>query len=402
MSLRYQVMIWAGIFLGTILLLWVFRSILLPFVVGLALAYLLNPVVNWLHKIHISRTWAAMILLTVAIAVITGLLYALVPLVVEQILGLTGRLPRYIADLQGLVQQWAPQFNDWLGPERAAQLEGSLTDLVGRGVELVGTLTAGLAASGLTVINTIAVLFITPVVAFYLLVDWEGMMSKADDLLPRRYQAEIRGVLGDIDRAMAGVIRGQGGVILVLCVYYSTALTVAGLNYGLAIGLIGGLLSFVPYVGFLTGFTLSMTVALVQFWPDQWIFIVIVFGIYLVGQFLEANILYPKLVGQSININPVWLMFALFAFALLFGFVGLLLAVPLAAISGVLTRFAIQKYQASSLYLGTDDGLVLTAAPVGGTVGSAGDGVSVIATETTASASVDKPTRPRRGRSTAK
>ena len=402
MSLRNQVLIWVGIFLSAILLLWVFRSILLPFVVGLALAYLLNPVVNWMHKIHVSRTWASMIVLTVVFGLIVSLFLAFVPLVLQQILGLTGRLPGYILDLQELLQQWAPQFNEWLGPERAQQLEGSLADLIGRGVELVGTLTAGLAASGLTVLNTIAVLFITPVVAFYLLVDWEGMMRKADELLPRQYQTEIRGVLREIDQAMAGVIRGQGGVILVLCVYYTTALTVTGLNFGLAIGLIGGLLSFVPYVGFLTGFALSMTVALVQFWPDQWVFILIVLGIYLIGQFLEANILYPKLVGQSININPVWLMFALFAFALLFGFVGLLLAVPLAAISGVLTRFAIQKYQASSLYQGTDDGLVLTAAPVGGQVGTAGDGVSLIATEATASASVEKPTPPRRRRSTTK
>lgn len=398
MSLRNQVLIWVGMFLSAILLLWVFRSILLPFVVGLALAYLLNPVVNWLQKIRVSRTWASMLVLTLVFGLIISLFLAFVPLVLQQILGLTGRLPGYISDLQGLLQQWAPQFTEWLGPERAQQLEGSLADLIGRGVELVGTLTAGLAASGLTVLNTIAVLFITPVVAFYLLVDWEGMMRKADELLPRQYQTEIRGVLREIDQAMAGVIRGQGGVILVLCVYYSTALTVTGLNFGLAIGLIGGLLSFVPYVGFLTGFALSMTVALVQFWPDQWVFILIVFGIYMVGQFLEANILYPKLVGQSININPVWLMFALFAFALLFGFVGLLLAVPLAAISGVLTRYAIQKYQGSSLYLGTDDGLILTAAPPGGMTSA--DGVSVIAAET--ASTVAKPTRPRRRRTTAK
>src|SRR5690606_28461962 len=135
----------------------------------------------------------------------------------------------------------------------------------------------------------------TPVVAFYLLLDWEGMVQRVDDLLPRAYRGEIRDVLNQIDRAMAGVIRGQGSVILVLCVYYATTLSLAGLNYGLAIGLIGGLLSFVPYVGFLIGFVLSMAVALVQFWPDQWLFVVLVFGIYMVGQFLEANILYPKL-----------------------------------------------------------------------------------------------------------
>ncbi|MDC9826131.1 AI-2E family transporter [Devosia sp. ZB163] len=354
MGLRNQVLIWVGLFLFAILLLWVFRSILLPFVVGLTLAYLLNPVVNWLQKMGIGRSWAAMLVLTGGIVLLVGLLLALVPLVAAQVGGLIAGLPGYVSALQELLREWAPQFTEWLGPERTAQLENSLADLIGRGVEFAGLVTATLAASGLTVINTIAVLFITPVVAFYLLVDWEGMMRKADDLLPRQHQAEIRGVLRDIDRAMAGVIRGQGGVILVLCVYYSTALTLSGLNYGLAIGLIGGLLSFVPYVGFFIGFALSMTVALVQFWPEQWVFVVIILAVYLVGQFLEANILYPKLVGQSININPVWLMFALFAFALLFGFVGLLLAVPLAAISGVLTRYALTKYQQSSLYLGEE------------------------------------------------
>lgn len=355
LSLRYQVMIWAGLFVAAILLLWVFRSILLPFVVGLTLAYLLNPLVNWLQKLGISRSWGSMLVLLLVLILLLGLLLALVPLIAVQIGGLIAGLPGYVADLQELLRQWMPQFTEWLGPERTAQLEGSLTELIGRGVEFAGLVTGTLAQSGLTVINTIAVLFITPVVAFYLLVDWEGMVKKVDDLLPRRYRSEIRGVLEDIDGAMAGVIRGQGSVILVLCVYYCTALTLAGLNYGLAIGLIGGLLSFVPYVGFLVGFALSMTVALVQFWPDQWVFVLIVLMIYIVGQFLEGNILYPKLVGQSININPVWLMFALFAFALLFGFVGLLLAVPLAAISGVLTRFALNKYQQSSLYLGPDE-----------------------------------------------
>ena len=360
MTLRTQVLVWIGIFIAAILLLWLFRSILLPFVIGLALAYLLNPLVSLLQRFHINRAWGSMLALLFAISVVLGLFLALVPLVAQQSAGLISRLPTYIRELQALLQEWAPQLNAWLGPERAAQLEASLADLLGRGVELTAAITAQLAQSGINVLTTIAVLFIAPVVAYYLLVDWEGMMRKADELLPRPQQAEIRGILRDIDGAMAGVIRGQGGVILVLCAYYGTSLTLAGLNFGLAIGLVGGLLSFIPYVGFLIGFTLSMTIALVQFWPDQWVFILIVLGIYAVGQFLESNILYPKLVGQSININPVWLMFALFAFGLLFGFVGLLLAVPLAAIAGVLTRYALAKYQASSLYLGTD----LVAEPV--------------------------------------
>jgi predicted PurR-regulated permease PerM len=350
MTLRNQVLVWVGFFLVSILVLWVFRSILLPFVVGLALAYLLNPLVSFLQRLHIGRAFASAIVLLFVVALIFGLFLMLVPLVAQQAIGLAARVPGYVTDLQALAQTLAPQLAEWLGPENAAQLEASLTDLIGRAVAFAGELTAQVAQSGITVLNTIAILFITPVVAFYLLLDWEGMVKRVDDLLPRAYAGEIRDVLNQIDKSMAGVIRGQGSVIVVLSVYYATALSLVGLDFGLAVGLIGGLLSFIPYVGFLVGFTLAMTISLVQFWPDQWLFVVIVLAIYMVGQFLEANVLYPKLVGQSININPVWLMFALFAFALLFGFVGLLLAVPLAAITGVLTRYALGKYQASSLY----------------------------------------------------
>lgn len=356
MTLRIQVLVWVAFFLAAILVLWVFRSILLPFVVGLALAYLLNPMVNIVQKIGIGRAWASAVVLSFVLAVIFSLFLMLVPLVAQQVIGLIAKVPGYVTDLQALAQSLAPQLAEWLGPERAAQFEDSLAQLIARGLELAGSITAQVAQSGITVLNTIAILFITPVVAFYLLLDWEGMVKRIDELLPRAYRDEIRGVLDQIDKSMAGVIRGQGSVILVLSIYYATALSLAGLDFGLAVGLIGGLLSFIPYVGFLIGFSLAMTIALVQFWPDQWLFALIVLAVYMVGQFLEANILYPKLVGQSININPVWLMFALFAFALLFGFVGLLLAVPLAAITGVLTRYALAKYQASSLYRGSDPG----------------------------------------------
>lgn len=352
MTLRTQVLVWVGFFAVTILMVWIFRPILLPFVIGLILAYLLNPLVNMVQRLRIARPWATAIVLLLVIAVITVIFIILVPPLAEQAVDLLAGLPGYVTDLQELAQSIVPQLAEWLGPERMAQLEASIADIAGRSVEFAGSLTAQLAASGLNVINTIALLIITPVVAFYLLIDWEGMLKRVDDLLPRDYADEIRGVLHQIDRAMAGVIRGQGSVVLVLCIYYATALTTAGLSYGLAIGLIGGVLSFIPYVGFAVGFVLSMTVALVQFWPDQWLFILIVFGVYMVGQFLEANVLYPKLVGQSIDINPVWLMFALFAFGLLFGFLGLLLAVPLTAIAGVLVRYGVKKYQASSLYRG--------------------------------------------------
>lgn len=351
MTLRTQVLVWAGFTLVVILTLWLFRPILLPFVVGIALAYLLNPLVNIIQRVPIGRGWSTAVAMLLVIALIAGAFSLVTPLIISQVTGLVVLLPGIVGDLQELIRRLAPQLIEWLGPERTAQLEAGLTQFIGTGVDFIVNLTGQVAQSGLTVLNTLAFIFLTPVVTFYLLLDWEGMVKGIDELLPREHRREIRQVLDQIDRSMAGVVRGYGSVILVLCIYYATALSLTGLNFGLVIGLITGLFSFIPFVGFLTGFTLSMGLALVQFAPNWW-FVLIVFLVYMVGQFLEGNVLYPKLVGQSININPVWLMFALFAFAFLFGFVGLLLAVPLAAITATLTRYAIKRYKESALYHG--------------------------------------------------
>jgi predicted PurR-regulated permease PerM len=351
MTLRNQVLVWVGFTVVVILLIWLFRPILLPFIIGITLAYVLNPAVNFVQRGGIGRGWASLIVLLAVLALIIGVLLMMTPLIVSQVAGLVGRLPGYVTELQLVVQSIDPQLNEWLGHERALQVEAMLAQFLGSGVEFVGNLTAQVAQSGLTVINTIAVLFLTPVVAFYLLLDWEAMVGGVDDLLPREHRREVRTVLDQIDRSMAGVIRGQGGIMLVLCIYYGTALTLTGLNFGLVIGLITGLLSFVPFLGFITGFVLSMGIATVQFAPD-WLFVGIVLIVFVIGQFLEANILYPRFVGQSININPVWLMFALFAFFFLFGIVGLLLAVPLSAITATLIRYAVGRYKGSALYRG--------------------------------------------------
>jgi predicted PurR-regulated permease PerM len=353
MTLRTQVLVWVGFTVVVIFALWLFRPILLPFVVGIALAYILNPLVNIVQRLRIGRGWSSAIVLFGVIGVIVGIFFVVTPLIASQVIGLAQNLPGYIATLNDLVQQALPALIEWLGPDRTAQLEASIVQFVSNGSELVVNLTAQVAQSGLTVLNTLAFIILTPVVAFYLLLDWEGMVKGIDDLLPREHRREIRTVLDQIDRSMAGVFRGQGSVILVLTVYYATALTLTGLNFGLVIGLMTGLFSFIPFFGFLTGFVLSMGIALVQFGPGgNWWFVVIVFMVYMIGQFLEGNVLYPRLVGQSININPVWLMFALFAFGLLFGFVGLILAVPLAAITATLTRYAIRRYKESALYHG--------------------------------------------------
>jgi predicted PurR-regulated permease PerM len=351
MTLRNQVLIWIGFFLALILVLWIFRGILLPFVVGAALAYLLNPLVKQLQNWRFSRGWAVAVVLLSVVTIVISVFVMLVPLVGQQVVGLIQRLPGYAGDLEALVRRWAPELSEWLGPERAAQVERSVSDLIGQIVGLVGVVTTEILNSGMTLISVIGFIIFTPVVAFYLLLDWDSMVRGLHDLLPRTQRDEILGILRDIDSSMAGVIRGQGGVLLIDAAFYASALSLIGLNFGLAVGLIAGFLSFVPYVGFGVGLVLSVGIAIVQFWPNWWM-VAAVAGIYFGWQFIEGNILYPKLVGSSININPVWLMFALLAFGALFGFVGLLLAVPLAAIGGVLVRYGVRKYKASSLYLG--------------------------------------------------
>ncbi|CDP52605.1 AI-2E family transporter [Paradevosia shaoguanensis] len=357
MSLRNQVLVWVGFLVILALSIWFFRGILLPFVIGLALAYLLNPVVGQLERLRLNRGWATAIVLVVVLSVIGWGMFLLVPLVVQQIIGLGQRLPGYITDLQALANRAVPALNEWLGPERTHQLENSLTEWF-NSLNLPGItawITGQIYQSSASVIGTLGLAIVAPVVAFYLLLDWDGMVRGLDNLLPRAYREEIQGVLAEIDRSMAGVIRGQGSVVLILCVYYATGLTLGGLSFGLVLGLITGLLSFIPYVGFVIGFGLSVGIAIVQFWPD-WFRIIIIGIVFGMGQFLEGNVLYPKLVGSSIGINPVWLMLALLAFAQLFGFLGLLLAVPLSAIAAVLLRYGVRKYKSSLLYLGHERG----------------------------------------------
>jgi predicted PurR-regulated permease PerM len=338
-----------------VLLLWLFRGILLPFVVGAALAYMLNPLVNQLQRWRFNRAWATTVVLLCVIAIVLGLLFSFLPLIGQQIIELLKGAPKLVADLQALFARWSPEINEWLGPERAAQLQASINDLARQALGFITTLPGELVNIGMTGAAVIGFTVLTPVVAFYLLLDWEGMVRGVESLLPQDHKDEINTILRDIDKSMAGVFRGLGGVLLLDAAFYATALSLIGLNFGLAVGLIAGLSSFIPFVGFVLGFGLSVGIALVQFWPNWWM-VIAVGGIFLFWQFIEGNILYPKMVGSTININPVWMMFALLALGALFGFVGLLLAVPMAAIASVLVRYGVAKYKASTLYLGRNGG----------------------------------------------
>jgi predicted PurR-regulated permease PerM len=209
-----------------------------------------------------------------------------------------------------------------------------------------------LLTKGEALLSLFSLFVITPVVAFYLLCDWSRVVSAFDQLIPVPQRKTVHGLVREIDTAISGYLHGQLTVCVILGCYYAFGLTLAGLSYGFLIGAVSGFLTFIPYVGSLTALIISFGVALAQFFPD-WTRILIVVGVVLVGQFLEGNVLAPKLVGESVGLHPVWLIFALLAFGYLFGFVGLLLAVPLAAAGGVLIRFALRRYRASPLYTGT-------------------------------------------------
>ncbi|WP_262027191.1 AI-2E family transporter [Microvirga sp. Mcv34] len=354
MTVQRQIGFWIAALVVAVLLLFVLRGILLPFVAGFALAYLLDPLADRLQKVGIGRLGASLLILVLFVLIFIIALMILVPFAAQQVGAFVERLPGYVTRLQELgAQQLGPLIHK-LGIEDALPASPpSVGNLISQGIAWVTAFMQGLWSGGQALIGIFSLLVVTPVVAFYMLVDWDRMVRTVDSWMPMRHRDTIRAIARDIDRAIAGFVRGQALVCIILGSFYAASLALVGLNFGALIGMTAGLLSFIPYVGSLTGLILSVGVAIVQFWPD-WTMIAATLGIFIFGQFVEGNILSPKLVGESVGLHPVWLMFALVAFGALFGFVGLLLAVPLAAAMGVIARFALRQYLASPLYRGTE------------------------------------------------
>jgi predicted PurR-regulated permease PerM len=348
--LQRQVLFWLAALIAAGFLLYELGDILLPFVAGMAVAYLLDPVADRLEALGVGRLGATILILSLFVLFFVLVLVLLVPVVVQQLGALLQGFPGYAARLQGLIAEEGAPFLRRLGvPDITSSVQSSVGDLLSQGANWLGTFARSLWSGGRTIVSVISLLVVTPVVAFYLLVDWDRMIRAIDGWVPPRRRPTVRALAREMDRAVAGFVRGQSAVCIILGSYYAVGLSLVGLNFGALIGMMSGLISFVPYVGSLSGLLLSLTVALVQFWPD-WTWILATLGVYLVGQFFEGNILSPKLVGASVGLHPVWVMFALLAFGSVFGFVGLLLAVPLAAMVGVLARFALRQYLASPLY----------------------------------------------------
>jgi predicted PurR-regulated permease PerM len=352
MRIDRQFVFWACAFLVFIGLLLLLRHILLPFVMGAALAYLLDPLVNALSRRGINRLVAALLLMAVFVIVFAGILVLIAPVLVDQVAAFIGKLPSYLGKLEALI---ADPSHSWLLKVMgggSGSTQASLGELMNN---LVGYLTGVLSTlltKGEGLLSLLSLFVITPVVTFYLLVDWDRVVSSLDSLVPLPQRDTAHRLMGEINEALSGYVRGQLLVCAILGVYYAAGLTLAGLNFGLLIGVVSGFLTFIPYVGSVTALVVSFAVAVAQFYPD-WGHISIIAGVVLVGQFLEGNVLSPKLVGESVGLHPVWLIFALLAFGYLFGFVGLLLAVPLASAIGVLTRFAVGRYRASAFYTGS-------------------------------------------------
>lgn len=352
MTLQKQVLVWTLCFVVVLAALWLLSPILLPFLAGLVLAYFLDPVADWLQKKGLSRLVAAIIIVVAALLLLVMALVVLAPMLGTQISKFAGELPALVQSLSARFNELAPQWLKDLVSRSGADIQGSISQFAGKAAEWVLSLLQTILSGGLALVNLVSLLVVTPIVAFYMLLDWDRMIDTIDGWVPREHVETVRGLGREINTAMAGFIRGQGSVCLALGLFYAVSLSLAGLNFGLAIGIVAGALTFIPYAGAMIGGILAIGVGLVQFWPDLGSIALIV-GIFGLGQFLEGNFLSPKLVGESIGLHPVWLMFALFAFGYAFGFVGLLLAVPLAAAAGVLTRFALRQYLESRLYLGS-------------------------------------------------
>lgn len=350
-ALRRQAFFWLATAGVLVLFIFVFRSVLLPFFAGFALAYFLDPVADYLERKGFSRTWATVTILILFLMVFVLAIAIVVPILITQTADFAARVPGYFNQLQDLLSS-ASLRTEWLttylgiDPE---QLKTGFADILKQGFGFMTGVVQGIVTSGAAAINVVSLLVVAPVVAFYMLLDWDNMVARIDSWVPRQHVTSVRAIAADMDAAVAGFIRGQGTVSLILGLFYAIALTIAGLNFGLLIGLLTGVLSFVPYVGSAIGFILAIGVALVQFWPD-YVMIIIIAVIFFTGQFLEGNFLQPKLVGDSVGLHPVWLMFALFAFGSLFGFTGMLIAVPAAASVAVLVRFALNSYLDSDLY----------------------------------------------------
>ncbi|PIE11718.1 MAG: AI-2E family transporter [Rhodobacterales bacterium] len=348
---KQQATYWGAAAAVTFIALWTLGDVLMPFILGGAIAYLLDPVADRLEAWGLSRALAVTLISLTALLLFVMALLIVIPALIGQFADLRANWSSIIDGLTGRVRDMivGTPLERFLVDQQTFQ--SYMADLTTWLQNRAGSLAEKVLGSFRGVVNIVMLLLIVPVVTIYLLVDWDRMIAGIDDLLPRDHAPIVRKIAGDIDKTLSGFVRGQGLVCVIIGTFYSVALSIVGLNFALVVGFIAGLVSFIPFVGAIIGGVLAIGLALVQFWGDWWM-ILAVAAIFQAGQFLEGNILTPKLVGNSVGLHPVMLLVALSVFGALFGFAGLLVAVPLAAMLGVLFRFGVSQYKESRLYKG--------------------------------------------------
>jgi predicted PurR-regulated permease PerM len=348
LPIRDQLKYWGIAGAVALVILWFTGDILLPFLIGAAIAYFLDPVADRLETLGLSRAMATAVITLLALLIFVLMALLVVPTLVNQAINLIEIAPELT---RNFIDFLTDRFPTLLveGSTLRTSITGIGATIQERGGELLNTA----LASAASLLNILLLFVIVPVVAVYLLLDWDRMVAQIDSLLPRDHAPVIRRLARDIDKTLASFIRGMGTVCLILGAYYAIALMLVGLQFGLVVGFIAGLVTFIPYLGAVLGGVLAIGLALFQFWGD-WLSIGLVAAIFVLGQMLEGNFLTPKLVGNSVGLHPVWLILALSVFGSLFGFVGMLAAVPIAAALGVVARFATEQYRESVLYKGVD------------------------------------------------
>ena len=344
----YRLLFWVGLVLIVIVALGSLQGILLPFAAGFSIAYVLAPAVGRLERLGVPRNLASLAMLIAFFIGFALILVLLVPLVQGQILQLIGKVPALVAMLQDQFGRLTQLVQEQLPAEDIAKLRDLGGAKLGEAVVWIAGVLQSTVTSSIAILNILSLVVVTPIVTFFLLRDWEAMVARLDSHVPRQSLATVREQAGLVSDTLVGFVHGQALVCLILATYYATALSLAGLGSGLALGLLIGILGIIPMLGVATGFLIAVGLAATQF--GTWTEVFIVCGIFLVGQLTEANFLTPKLIGDRIHLHPVWVIFALFAGGTLFGFVGILIAVPAAAVIGVLIRFALSRYRASPLY----------------------------------------------------
>ena len=324
-------------------LLWNISDILAPFILGGILAYLLDPMADKMESFGVPRLLTALTVSLFALFVLMTAAILVIPIIFDQINQIIGFIPYITNEIYLVMQKGFKVLN--LGEVEDIDLVNLSKNLN----EVSPIFAKSIFNSSFAILDFIFLLMVTPIVAIYLLVDWDKIIKEVEKVIPRRLEPTISQIVIEMHKTVASFLRGQFSVCIILAIFYAASLTALGLEYGLLVGLFSGLISFIPLIGAILGGLVALVVSLAQFWQTpEWVGVVLI--IFLLGQVLEGNLLTPRLVGKSVKLHPLWIIFSVTCFGSLMGWVGIILAVPSAACIAVLVRFSLKIYFETDFY----------------------------------------------------